>query len=81
MTIKKIENAIQAPEFETTYIDEVYVDAITDKGGAVKVIDRRRTRNITESQVDAELIADQAKLDATQAKKDEITAIKAAGAE
>ncbi len=81
MTIKKIENAIQTPEFEATYIDEVYVDAITDKGGAVKVIDRRQTRNITESQIDARIIATQAELDSLNAKKDEITAIKAAEVE
>lgn len=77
MTIKKIEEVTQAPETPVRYIDEVYVDATKQTGGTVKILDVRRTREVTKAQLEIEKDSYQSQADAAQSKLDEITALEA----
>lgn len=75
MTIKIIEEQVQ--ETPTRYTEEVYVDAVTDEGTEVSVIDSRRTRIVTVAQLESERDSAQSIADSKQSSLDEITALEA----
>lgn len=58
------------------YQEVIMMDAIDSNGDTVQVIDSRRSRIVTESQIDSELEAAKLKVIELQAKIDEITNLK-----
>ncbi|MHA1481828.1 MAG: hypothetical protein ACTSQA_00135 [Candidatus Heimdallarchaeaceae archaeon] len=70
MVLTKVEESIPIEQVqEVRYKEVTYIDAITDKDAAVKVVDTRRTKYYTESQVDAQITY-------WEGLKNEITTIK-----
>lgn len=63
-------------QLEQRYEETILMDAIDEAGKPVRVIDPRRKRIYTESQVDAELTEAKNRVTELQAKKDKIIALK-----
>lgn len=75
MTIKKYTEPTPENVSTKRYQEEVYIDAVTDTGSSVKVVDTRRSRIVTVAQLESERDSSQAEADNIQAKLDQITAI------